>query len=350
MPALAVEVGGIRLKNPIVCGSGEHLIEPAGVRAALDAGAAAVVLKSTNESDAAKRQLDRTDYALLDGAWRRLEWDFAPPRDASLFCRSGLSPLPFEDWLELLHDSDRYARQRDALVVASLIPADADMAPTLARRMVEAGARVIELNIGAPHAAEAAPGTITLERDAERVRDLTRLVRRGVGVPLWVKLTGQSGDVASLAAAAFDGGADAVGVMGRFMALLPDPETMAPVLNTRAAFGGAWALPLTCHWLAAVRERLGGERSLIGTNGARDGLDVVRMMLAGAHAVELTSVVFTNGPMIIREAVAAIGEYAQRHRVSIADIIGRAADRIERYDQQPSRPGYWKKFIHPDAR
>ncbi len=350
MTALAVEVGGVHLKNPHVCGTGEPLIEPAGLRAALDAGAAAVVLKSTNESDAAKRQLDRTDYVLLDSAWRRLDWNFAPPRDASLLCRSGLSPLPFDEWLGVLRDSDRYARQHDAVVVASLIPADAAIAAALAKRMVEAGARILELNIGAPHGAEAAPGAITLERDAERVRDLTGLIRRQVAVPLWVKLTGQSGDVAGLAAAAFAGGAHAVGLMGRFMALLPDPETMAPVLNTRAAFGGAWALPLTCYWLAAIRERLGRGRPLIGTNGARDGLDVVRMMLAGAHAVELTSAVFTNGPEVIREAVAAISEYAQRHQVPIADIIGRAADRVERYDQQPLRAGYWRSFGHPNAR
>ena len=41
-----------------------------GVRQALAAGAAVVIPKSANETEAGKRQLDSTDYALLDSAWR----------------------------------------------------------------------------------------------------------------------------------------------------------------------------------------------------------------------------------------------------------------------------------------
>jgi dihydroorotate dehydrogenase len=47
-PATQVEIGRIRLKNPLIAGSAEHLIEAEGVRAALRAVAGAVVVKSTN--------------------------------------------------------------------------------------------------------------------------------------------------------------------------------------------------------------------------------------------------------------------------------------------------------------
>jgi len=58
MPAsTAVSVGAIDLKSPLICGSGEHLMYAQGIRHALAAGAAAVVSKSTNESEAARRQL-----------------------------------------------------------------------------------------------------------------------------------------------------------------------------------------------------------------------------------------------------------------------------------------------------
>src|SRR5262245_61148977 len=109
MPDLAVRIGAIALKNPLICGSGEHLIEAAGIRRALSAGAAAVVAKSTNESEAAKRQLDGADYVLLDSNWERLPWNFAPPRDAHLFNRSGLAPQPFPDWLAMVAELDREA-------------------------------------------------------------------------------------------------------------------------------------------------------------------------------------------------------------------------------------------------
>ena len=54
MDQLAVPLGGLTLKNPLIAGAGEHLIEEAGVISALDAGAAVVVIKSTNEVQAAK--------------------------------------------------------------------------------------------------------------------------------------------------------------------------------------------------------------------------------------------------------------------------------------------------------
>ena len=93
---------GSSWSNPVICGAGEHLIEPAGIRAAVAAGAGAVVVKSANENDAARRQLDHTDYALVDSSWRVLPWDFDPPPDASLLNRSGLYPGSFEAWLELV--------------------------------------------------------------------------------------------------------------------------------------------------------------------------------------------------------------------------------------------------------
>src|SRR5690606_17478831 len=121
---LSAPVGAVTLKNPVICGAGEHLIEAAGIESALAAGAAAAIVKSTNESEAARAQLDLTDYALLDSHWRRLPWNFAPPRDSPLFCRSGLTPKPFNEWLDLVRTLDRKAREHDAYVVPSIIPAD----------------------------------------------------------------------------------------------------------------------------------------------------------------------------------------------------------------------------------
>ena len=350
MAALAVAVGGVALKNPLICGAGEHGIEFTGIAAALDAGAAAVVMKSVNESAAARAQLDHADYVLLDSRWRPLEWDFEPPPGASLFCRSGLSPLAFDDWLDLLARADALARARDAWVIASLIPGDPARAPDLARAMAAAGARVIELNIGPPHIREAAAGAIAATAGAEAARALTARVKAAAGVPIWVKLAGEGDQTVELAAAAFAGGADAVGVMGRFLGLLPDPETLAPVLGTRAAIGGPWALPLTCLRLADVRARVGPDRPLIGTNGARDGLDIIRLMLAGARAVELTSAVFAGGPAVVTRALDQLDTYAGTKDLALRDIVGRAADRVGAYMDQPDRPGHWRSFVHPAMR
>jgi dihydroorotate dehydrogenase (NAD+) catalytic subunit len=72
---LSVQLGRIQLKNPLICASSEFTMPPAGIRAAIDAGAGAVIAKSVNESPEAARQLSTADYVLLDENWHVLPWD-----------------------------------------------------------------------------------------------------------------------------------------------------------------------------------------------------------------------------------------------------------------------------------
>ena len=345
---VSVRVGKLELKNPLICGSGEATISSRGIRAALAAGAGAVSAKSTNESEAAKHQLDGTDYALFDARWNRLPWDFNPPPDAQLFCRSGLIQERFDAWLERIAALDREARSQDAYVLANLILADLDECARMAKQVEQAGLRVLVLNVGAPHGGEAASGAIVLEKSSDRIKVIVRKIRETVSIPLWVKLTGQSEDVAALAQAAKDGGADAVIVMGRFMAMVPDVETRAPALGTVGAIGGPWALAITCRWLAIARKRLGKDFPLIATNGARSGLDIARFLLAGASAVEMTSAVMVGGPAVISDALLELKNYLKKSGTTAKDLIGEAADKLETYQQQPARPGHWKKFVPPE--
>jgi dihydroorotate dehydrogenase len=348
-PRLEVNVGGVRLANPIICGSGEHLIEPSGVLAAIEHGAGAVVVKSTNESEAARAQLAKTDYALFDSTWQRLPWDFAPAADASLLNRSGLFPRSYESWLQ--QTADLVAQQGPSVVVPSIIPASYEHASTLAAEVVSVtGCKAIEVNIGAPHGRQAAPGAIALESDPDRVFALVTQIRQVIDVPMWVKLTGQSDDVAALAAAAFDAGADAATLMGRFMAFLPNLETQAPELGTMAAFGGGWALPLTCRWLALTRAQVGSSRALMATNGARNGLDVARFLLAGASAVQMNSAVFTGGFGVVRRSIDELDAYLSAQGDTATGLVGRAADRLQAYSEQTEDAERWQEFVPPQSR
>lgn len=295
-----------------------------GLKAAVDAGAAAVVAKSTNESAAARIQLSVADYVLLDERWRPLEWPTAP-RTASLFCRSGLVAEPLDRWLEILIEADAYARARDSYVVASLIVADPEVAPGLARRIEQAGLRWLELNLGPPYRGETPTGAIRSEVESAAVSSLVSAVRAATSLPLTVKLASQGDPVASSVAASA-AGADAVCLTGRYPAFMPDIETRRPVLGTFGAIGGAWSLPLTLRWIAKARERLGADVPLIGTNGARDGLDVIRFVLSGARAVQMTSSVITEGPQVLTAAVTTVADYLARHRVDLETIVGEAAD------------------------
>jgi dihydroorotate dehydrogenase len=337
---LRTSIGTLALRNPVICASGEPVMTEAGIRAALRTGVAGVIAKSVNERKDAAAQLDRADYVELDEAG-------APAaHGVSLFNRSGLAQRDTAEWFGAIAAIDREAAHDGQFVAASIVLASAEGAVSLAGLARQAGLRVFELNVGAPHASEAAPGAIAQETDPERLRTLVADVRAATaGMQLWVKLTGLSSNLPALALAAREGGADAVCMMGRFMALVPDLDTFAPALGTSAAYGGGWALPIVCRFLALSRRAVGGAFPLLGTNGVRSGGDVARMALAGASATELCSVVMHEGFGGLTRVIAELDGLMVERGVRFADLVGRAADALQGYGAQPVVPGRWRDFV-----
>jgi dihydroorotate dehydrogenase len=347
--ALEVTIGALRLKNPLIAGAAEHLIEESGVRSALSAGAAVVVMKSTNEVEAGKAQLDAAEYAVFDETWQRREWDAAAPGAAFIACRSGLYPGSFDQWLESVARLDRQAAKKDAYVAASLIVGDLQQTLCLARQVEAAGLRLLELNIGTPYASQASKGTVATELLPERVSHIVSMARGAVSMPLWVKISGQSERVPELARAAFEAGADSVVMAGRLLGLIPDLETMRPVLDTTLGVGGYWNLPLTCHWLSLSRAAVGRNRPLIATNGIQNGLDIARVMLAGASAAEISSPVMLRGFELIERSLAELNDYLTRKNIDAKDLIGRAADTRKTFSEMPPLKGNWRDYVPRSA-
>jgi dihydroorotate dehydrogenase len=331
---LSVGLGKLRLKNPLICASSEATMTAAGIRAAIDAGAGAVIAKSVNELPQAARQLSTADYVLLDDDWQVVPWDSPRRRDASLFCRSGLSQMPLDKWLELLAELDSYAQQKNSIVAGSITVAQPGPAAEIAGRMQAAGVRWIELNLSAPHGREAsAVCQVTAEH---AVRDYVRQVRSAITVPLAVKLTAQADDPLRLAKIAVEEGADMLVMTGRVQGFMPDIETQKPVLGSWGAIGGRWALPSSLYWVSKCRRHVSRDIPIIGTNGARSGEDVLRFLLSGARAVELASVVITNGPKIFIEMLAELERYCSRKQIpSIEELIGKTADAALTYGELP---------------
>lgn len=342
---LTTSVGRIELKNPLIAGSAEHMIDADGVRRALRSGVGAVVVKSTNESQAARQQLQCAEYMILDDHWRPMPWGADAPAGAFVACRSGLSPLPFRAWLEQTAMLDREAKSCDSYAIASLILAELDPAISMAKQIEQAGVRVLELNIGTPYASQAAKGAVSTELDPNRITTIASAVRGAVSIPLWIKITGQSERVPELAAAAFAAGGDAVIMAGRSLGLIPDVETFEPMLSTTLGVGGYWNLPLTCQQLAMSRLLVGADKPLIATNGAQTGLDIARMMLAGASAVEMASAVMLRGFDVLSDALVELRQYLDRKDVSARELIGLAADRRKAFSAMPLRQDNWRSYI-----
>jgi dihydroorotate dehydrogenase (NAD+) catalytic subunit len=331
VPDLAVHVGSLPLKSPVICGAGEHVAGESALRAAVDAGAAAVVAKSANESEDGRRQWDVREQVLLERARAVVEPSSA--EGLSIFNRSGLVPLPWDEWLGVLARADAHARARAAYVVASIIPADPGALPTLAAEVESAGVRWLELNLSAPHAGESRPGSVVRADTPEGAAALTAAVREAVSIPLTVKLSGDGADVVALAAAAHAAGADHVAMTGRHMAFVPDLATRRPVLGTFGAIGGEWALPLTMRWVAKTRLAAGPELPIIGTNGVRDGGDVARLLLAGASAAQVATSVIVEGFGALERITEELSAYLARENLDAVELVGQAADAVVTYEE-----------------
>jgi dihydroorotate dehydrogenase (NAD+) catalytic subunit len=270
-------IGRLALPNPVICGSGEPVMTESGIRAALRAGVAGVIAKSVNEQPDAARQLDRADYAQLDAAGAPVE------HGVSIFCRSGLAQREPTEWFAAIARIDRDAAGEGRFVAASVVLSGADGAEELARTARHAGLRVFELNVGAPHASEATPGAIAQETDPARLGELVARVRAATeGMQLWVKLTGLSANLPALAVAASQAGADAVCMMGRFMAMVPDLATRAPdSAPLRRMVGRGPCRSSVAFWRSAGAQS--GPHSRCSAPMARDQVEMSRAWRSPVH-------------------------------------------------------------------
>lgn len=132
---------------------------------------------------------------------------------------------------------------------------------------------------------------------------------------------------------------------GRSLGLIPDVETLEPMLGTTLGVGGFWNLPLTCRWLALSRAKLGSDRPLIATNGAQSDLDIARMMLAGARAVEMATPVMMRGAGLLSQSLADFEAYLKRKQMKAVDLVGVAADRCRPFSAMPLKTDNWKNYV-----
>jgi len=81
----------------------------------------------------------------------------------------------------------------------------------------------------------------------------------------------------------------------------------------------------------------------------RSGGDVARMALAGASATELCSVVMHEGFDGLTRVIAELDALLAARGVRFDELVGRAADMLHGYGEQPRTPGRWRDFVPPET-
>src|SRR5262249_62309956 len=96
---------------------------------------------------------------------------------------------------------------------------------------------------------------------------------------------------------------------------------------------------------ARPRAAIGPAKPLIGINGAQSGLDIARMMLAGASAVAIASPVMLRGFELLESALREFADYLAKKDLRAADLIGRAADQRKTFAAMPLRTDNWRNYV-----
>jgi len=181
----------------------------------------------------------------------------------------------------------------------------------------------IELNVSCPNVADG----LVFGTDARRLRELTAAVRAVVRrARLIVKLSPNVTDIAELAQAAIDGGADILSLTNTYVGMSIDVHTWRPALaNVTGGWSGPAIKPLALYAVHRVYRLVAKPAGvpIIGMGGIQNTDDAVEFFLAGASAIAVGTALFIDPslPIKIADGLAA---YLETHDLPrVAALTGR---------------------------
>lgn len=295
---LAVTLGRLRLANPILVASGTfgYAREMAGV----------------------------VDFARLGGivpktVTRQPRAGNAPPRTVETPCGM-LNAIGLDnDGIEhFIAHHVPYLRTLPTAIIANIAGKTEDefvaMAALLGR---EPGLAAIELNLSCPNVS----GGIDFATDAAVARRVVQRVREACPLPILAKLTPNVTDVACIAEAAAEGGADAVSLVNTFVGIAIDWKRRRPVLgNATGGLSGPAIKPLALRAVWHVARRV--PVPIVGVGGIATIDDTMEFLVAGASAVQLGTVNFYDPTASMRVVAALPAALTQLGANSVREMIG----------------------------
>jgi dihydroorotate dehydrogenase (NAD+) catalytic subunit len=189
-----------------------------------------------------------------------------------------------------------------------------DMAALIGR---EQGLAALELNLSCPNVS----GGIDFATDPAVTRRVVARVREVCPLPILAKLTPNVTDVAAIAAAAAEGGADAVSLVNTFVGMAIDWRRRQPILgNATGGLSGPAIKPLALRavWHVARRVRV----PIVGIGGIATLDDVMEFLVAGASAVQLGTVNFYDPTASTRVAAELPDALDRLGAKSVREVVG----------------------------
>lgn len=298
---LAVNVGGIRMRNPVMVASGTFGYGPEYAEFVDINQLGAIVVKGIR-MDACEGN--------------------APPRmvevPGGLINAIGLQGPGVDGFVR---DYMPFLRQHKVPVIVNIWGRSVDEYGEVAARFDGVdGIHGLEINISCPNIKE---GGIAFGTDPQTAASVIAGVRARTGLPIIPKLSPNVSNIATFARIAQEEGADAVSLINTIPAMAIDVESRRPVLSN--VFGG-----LSGPAIRPVAVKLVWETAravsipVIGMGGITNARDALEFLLAGATAVAVGTANFTDPTTSLR-VIQGIEEYLDQHGFQdVRDIIGAA--------------------------
>jgi dihydroorotate dehydrogenase (fumarate) len=299
---LTTDYLGLKLKNPLMPGASPLVDDLDMVRRLEDAGASAIVMHSLFEEQLVGEQLSSYSATVTPEG----------NPEASTY-------LPDPDEYHLGPDDylSQIARIKEAVnlpVIASLNGATAGGWLDYAKRMAEAGADALELNIYDL----AVDDDETSDHIEQRIVEIVTEVTRAVDTPVAVKIAPYYTALRHLAAKIDTAGADGLVMFTRLYQPDIDVENLELIRVNPVGLGD---LPLRLRWLGILHGQV--NLSLGASGGITTATEAIKALMAGADVIQVVSALLLNGPEYIATLLRRMQTWLEENEYdSLADLRG----------------------------
>ncbi len=303
-PDLSCRIAGVRLPTPLVLASGIWGTSPSLLERAARTGAGAVTAKTCTP---APRRGHRNPTAV--------DWGHG------LINAMGLPNPGAREEIALLAEAAERLAPLGVPLIASISADTAEEFGLAASLVAEAHPALIEVNISCPNLGSG--NGEMFASSAEDAAEVTRKVKAATAIPCIVKLTPNVSDIAGIARAVVDAGADAITAINTMPGMIVDAESGAPILaNGTGGISGPALKPIALY---CVHEIAGVVSvPIIGTGGVLTGQDAVEMVSAGATCVGVGSAVVYRGENAFTLIRDELSQWLEAHGCAcLEEIRGR---------------------------
>ncbi len=194
-------------------------------------------------------------------------------------------------------------KKQNTVIIANIAGNTIEEYCEMAEKLSETDVDMIELNISCPNVKH---GGVQFGTSCESVGNITAEVRKHCKKPLVIKLSPNVTDIASIAQSAEANGADAISMINTLTGMRIDINSRRPIIhNNTGGMSGPAVFPIAVRmvWQVANAVKL----PIIGMGGISTWEDAVEMLIAGATALQIGTVLFSDpyAPIKISEGLNA---------------------------------------------